>query len=250
MSYARIPIIAVLMLLMIPLVLSEESFIFKQNSNSDLELPVFENDMTKCTTCLCTISINYPNGSNVIRSSSVTINGHYAIFNLNRTTTSEIGVYQVDIHCNNGADNGASTFEYLVTVTGNELETSESIIYIIFIVGLIFTFLFFIFGAIKIPFKNTRADNGQIVSVNDLKYLKVVCIVFSYLILMAIFGILRQITANYLFLNQAHKTFQWLYWFLLSFTLPIIIVSVILMIVMFFENKKIKKALFRGVPIR
>jgi len=108
----------ILLVATISTVSADESLIYKQFKGGVLEVPVFENDMSKCTTCTCTISINFPNGTSAVRGVTTGISSNYAVYNLSSNQTSTLGVYQGDIHCTNGADNGAATFEYEVTPTG------------------------------------------------------------------------------------------------------------------------------------
>jgi len=234
-------------LLAMSMVSAEESFTFQKNQVFTLDIPMANNNLSDCNDCSCEVSIFYPNGSVMIRKApGENINSYCKYSNVSEV----LGKYGGEMHFNNSVDFGKSSFEFLITTSGNELGTAESIIYIIFLFVLIFIFLLFLYGAVRIPFKNHRTEEGILVSINDMKYLKIVCMVFSYLMLMAIFGIMRQITANYLFLSEAYRTFQWLFWFMLSFVYPIIVVSVILMLIMFVESRKIKRALERGVPMR
>lgn len=154
-KYIKAFLLITFSILLMSLINAEASFTFKQNSNAQLEIPVFEYDITKCASCSCDITIDYPNGSNIIRSASTIINGHYALYNLNKSsgTTSLIGNYKVDIHCNNGADNGASTFEYQITPTGQErINAGEglSLIGSLVVIILVTVFLF----AISFKFEN------------------------------------------------------------------------------------------------
>jgi len=116
-------------------IVSPADFIFKQNSNARLELPVFENDVSKCTTCTCTLSINSPDGSLIVRDNSTGIDGHYATYDLTSIHTENLGLHTVDISCDNTADYGASTFEYEVTPTG---DSSGSGWFLLIVIGLSF----------------------------------------------------------------------------------------------------------------
>jgi hypothetical protein len=216
--------------------------VFKQNECVELK--------QTCSNCsyITITSLLSPLSNNLFTLANMTKQG--TDYNYTFCNTTWLGQYIVNGY---GDVDGVITiwaYDFQVTASGNILDTAESIIYIIFLVGLSFVFLLFLYGSIVIPYRNNRGNDGKIVSINDVKYFKVVCIVFSYLSLMALFGVMRQISANYLFLNGVYKIFQWMYWFMLSFTFPTMVVSVILALVLFFQDKKIKKALTRGVPFR
>ncbi len=215
---------------------------FQLNTNAQL-LQVCDN----CTFVNLT-TVQLPNSTIININTNMTV--FERTYNFTFTDTADVGDY---IYTTCGDPNGVNTCEsvnFKVTVSGSDLQIAESIIYIVFLSVLIFLFCFLLYCSIVIPFRNPRGEDGKIISVNDMKYLKVSAMVFSYLTLMGIFGVMRQISSNYLFLSGTSKIFEWMYWFMLSFILPTIIVTIILVIVMFFENSKIKNALLRGVPVR
>lgn len=249
MDKIKISLFMVILLGIVTLVSSSSpSFgIFKQNDCFEIKQICFING-TICDACNIT-SIDYPNGT--MASSNLIMTQREGDFNLSYCSTTLLGRYNVNGYCTYGDDVKKPFVAYFdITASGSKLGTAEGIIYIVFVSALILTFLLFLYGSFVIPYRHMRGDDGKIVSVNDVKYFKVVCIVFSYLTLMSIFAVMRQISANYLFLNGVSNIFQWMFWFMLSFTFPTIIVSVIFALVAFFEDKKIKNALERGVPIR
>lgn len=235
--------ILTLLLLIIPLVIAVETLgTFQQDKDVEL-IQVCDN----CTYVNLT-TVQVPNSSLLNLETNMSRTGR--TYNFTFQNTESIGDY---IYTTCGDPDGVVTCEsvnFKITASGNDLGIAESLVYIIFLGVLIFVFMFFLYGSIRIPFKNQRGDDGKIVSINDMKYLKVCCMVGSYLMLMSIFGIMRQITANYLFLSAANKIFHWMFFFMLSFTFPIIVLSLILILVMFIDNNKIKNALIRGVPLR
>lgn len=239
-----------IVLLLLPLISAEESFIFPRDYNASLEIPIFQNDISRCTTCSCLISINYPNGSNAVRDAPTTITTNHAIFKLNKTTTQVLGAYKVDLHCNNSADYGSATFEYLVTPNGFQLLTSEGIIYFLLLGVLIFIFLLTLYFGLAIPYSNKRDEMENLVSINDLKYLKVFLLFIAYFLLIWIVATMRFITENLLFKTELHKVFAWLFWILWAILIPIMSLSFIFLVVAYLQDKKIRKALERGVPFR
>lgn len=171
-------------------------------------------------------------------------------YNYTFSTTSQLGDY---IYTTCGDPDGVRTcvsVSFSITNAGHDISTGESIIYVVFSLVILFAFFLCLYGAIQIPFRNTVNDEGKIISINDMKYLKVVCIIFSYLLLLFIFGITKSIMENFLFINGAYKVFQWLYSFMFAFVWPLIVLSLLFTLILFLESTKIKKALQRGVPIR
>lgn len=138
------------------------------------------------------------------------------------------------------------TYDFYITPTGTELSTSEGILYTIFLIILVGAFVFSLFGAISLPFKNHRSDNGYIISVNDLKYVKVFLWFLSYLLLMSIFGLARGVAANFIPEIGFYKVFQWMFSFMLAFLWPLMVLTLLFSLILFFQDKKLRKGLERG----
>jgi len=161
-----------------------------------------------------------------------------------------LGIYSWVAFCCDGTSCAGGYGSFEVTQTGSVLSTAQGIIYIVFLIVILVIFTFSLAGAIKIPFNNHRDSSGKIISVNDLKYVKIFLMVISYILLLFIFGITKSIMENFLFLDNASKVFSWLYWIMWSFMWPIIVLSLLLTLVYFLQGLKIKTSLERGVPLR
>jgi len=247
----KLVLIIFMTLLLLPLFSAEESFMFTRGQDATLEIPIFENDVSKCTTCTCDITIDYPNGTNIDRSNPTTITGHYAIYNLYGSNhTSVLGVYKVDVHCDNGADNGVATFEYEVTETGSNLSTAEGIIYIIVFVVSLFLFGLSLIGAIKIKWSRLSDTRSGTLDFNDLRYVKLVLWFVSYLLLTWITFLSLGISKNFLFLNGASTLFNLIYTVLLIGIFPLFVVFFIVGLINIIQDKKYQRALQRGLPFR
>lgn len=193
-------------------------------------------------------SVKLPNST--IISYNINMTEVQSTYNFTFTQTDTLGNY---IYTTCGDPDGVftcSSINFEVTNSGSIISTGESIIYIIFTIMILFTFLICLWGAVTIPFKNQVNAEGKIVSVNDLKYLKIFLIVVCYLLLFFIFGITRSITANFLFLNGANKVFHWLYSMMLATLFPAMVLTLLFTIILYIQSKKLKEALMRGVPIR
>jgi len=189
-----------------------------------------------------------PNGTVTLGETEMTKNDVY--YNISFSNSTDLGDYRVHGF---GDPNGVKkSFVYTFTVTnsGSILSTAESIVYIIFLIGMIFIFLLSLWASIVIPFRNDRGDEGEILRVNDWKIVKVGAITLSYLILLFIFGISRSIMENYLFINGAFRVFNWLFWLMWSAMFPLMVLSVTFTIIIFLQSKKLKEQLERGVQFR
>jgi len=218
--------------------------------NSAVEVPqVCSNATSLCDLCNIT-SIKYPNSTIIVSNVEMTKRTYDFNYTLYPNQTGELGTYLVNGFCKSGNEVKVFSYDFQITRTGELLSTSQAIVYIVVLIGILPIFLLCLLGAIKLRWKNQRDEMGYIISVNDLKYVKLMLIVLCYILLLWMFGILRAMTGNYLELNAASNLFYYLYWIMLAFMWPIIVVSVILGFIMWVESKKIKKILNRGVPFR
>ncbi len=225
-----------------------QSYIFKLNETVNFRFRCYDNNTNGyCNSATQNIiNVEYPNGSNALNNQSLTFNESF--FNVS-LPTEVLGIYTAIIH--SPSRNGTQVeFTYEVTGTGNALSTGESIIYFGFLIALFLTFLLTLYGSMKIPFRNHRDENYNIVGINDMKYVKVFLMIMSYIILMFIFAIIRAILQNLLFKSEFHKIFAWLFWLMFSFFIPAFLVSFVFLVLVWLNDKKIHKALTRGVPFR
>lgn len=170
-------------------------------------------------------------------------------FNYTFCNTTNLGEYiyswdNVCIDCSQG-DCGNS---FIITPNGKDLTTGGGVMFIVFIVGILFIFSLCLYGSIVIPFKNGRGSGGELISVNDMKYLKIFLIIMSYVVLVMFFGLSRSIFANYIYEAGVDTFFTWGFWILFSLMFPIIVVAIIVSFILFIEDLKLKEILKRGLP--
>lgn len=191
-------------------------------------------------------SLEYPNSSIAIKDKNITKTGIH-LFSYSFCNTTDIGIYNYGYY-----DEAGNTYYdfFIINYTGTEFTTAQAILYIIFLAGAIFLFVLMIVGAVRFPWKNNRGNEGEIISINNFKYVKILFIALSYVALMFIFGLLRGITAFYIPEIGVDKLFNWVYWLMLSFLWPLIIIFFVIGIVNYLTDKKLMKALARGVPFR
>lgn len=162
----------------------------------------------------------------------------------------EQGIYSFEATCNNSDTSGFLASNFFVTKSGissEDIGTSEGIVNLILFAGLCLWLFLSLTGALFIPFKNKVNDEGKVISVNDLKYLKIFCIVQVYLALMFLSGFITGLADTYITLNNYSAMFRYLYVILLAFIFPTIIVSLLLAGIIFLEDKKTKQLLYRGI---
>ena len=239
-----------LLISLVSLVSAEYSYLFEKDTTIDLHISCFDTNNSFCSSATnCQISVYYPNQSAVIINQSMTYNETFFNYTLIESQTDIIGEYSAIANCQ-GTTNGFSEFNFYINPSGKDLSTAQGIIYIILLVIAFFIFWISIYGSFKIPWRNTRDDSGKVVSVNDLKWLKLFLMVFSYLTFMFIMAMTYNITENFIYLGNVSSYFHYVYLILLTFFFPIMVLLPWVVLYVVFQDKKVKKLIERGLPMR
>ncbi|KKK71178.1 hypothetical protein LCGC14_2916540, partial [marine sediment metagenome] len=123
-------------------------------------------------------SVLYPNSSVAISNVEMTKDGTF--YNHTFSNANITGSYIVNGFGDLDGINTVWNYDFKVNNTGTEQSISDAILYIISFVGLIIVFFLSLYFAISLPYRNIPNDDGQIISVSSLKYLKLMMILISY----------------------------------------------------------------------
>lgn len=239
-------IVGILLIFLINYTTADESFTFAKDNNFTLQISMANADLSSCYTCSCNYSIFSSNGSAMIENYPATSSNGFCILNY---SLSNSGIYPSEISFTDGTSYGKSSFEISINPNGTAITQSKAILYIVFMILAIVVLIASIYFSIRIPWRNSRDEEGTVISVNYLKYLKLFLIVMSYIFLMFLFGLSQSIFNNYLFETGVGGFFEVMYWIMLSFLWPGIVLSFIFMVIVFLEDRKIKEAIERGFPL-
>ncbi len=219
---------------------------FTQHSSINLKAPCTINGTNCLNTADCIISIAYPNGSLMFENSSMTNNGT-GMVNITLPDSSTLGDYLAPLSCCQGGECASGNVDFSITRSGQELSVDQSIIYFIVLIAGISIFVLCLYGAIKIPYKNTRNKDGEVISITHLKYVKIFLFFVDYLILIFIVNILIGMSDNYLRLGIAFTFFKVFYFLLLVGLLPLVVFSVFIMVVNILLDKELHKIITLGM---
>lgn len=202
------------------------------NINSDVNIK------TSCLNVNCSeevnITIEYPNSSLAVDNEEMTLGSGYMNYTFSDTSTTGTYTY----YTNNGYTN---TF-----TIGEELTTGRAIGYIGFLIILLFTFFLTLYGAKKIEWKHKKSDEGKILTINNFRYLKVTLFALAYFELMFLFGL------SYKIFNEANidgfpQFFNLVYQIQLNLIFPLIIFLIIVVFVIWINNKKLQDKIKLGI---
>jgi len=160
--------------------------------DKDLEFSFTSNNATQCNIT----SINTPNGRVAI-GLETTRDGQDFYGSISGGNFSSMGDYCFNIVCSDGVNYETGNFCRSVNYTGQKLEMPQTIMYIVvlfFLIGLLI-YLLYIYPSLP---QNEVNDDGYVISVSQLTYLRPIAIGFMWLILMAITFIVSNISIAYI----------------------------------------------------
>jgi len=117
----------------------------KQNTQLDLVISCSNNNTFCTSSAACNITIFKPDNTIVIEGQATTNKGTHHSYSLTPAQTSDLGEHRVIVTCQDGSENGLSTFSYYITETGEAAGEYRFAIYLI----IILSWLLFIIGAYK-----------------------------------------------------------------------------------------------------
>lgn len=184
------------------------------------------------------ITIYYPNSTIAVDNQAMTkLKG--MIFNYSFCDTNELGKYIYDYCDQNGDNCKQNTFS--ISPTGDELNIGQGIMYMFMLLAMVCFFLLFLFGAIKLPFRNERGGEGDVVKIQWKKYLKLFCIGMCYVTFVWIVFISWNLSWGYLQMRGLSVFFKYLFYLVFSLSLPAFVGFIILFTVSYINDKKIQR---------
>ena len=244
-------IITLLFLSLVNAVIPEIRFFAKESTLIDIKETCTVGEHRCDLSYRCNISILRSDQTYLVSQQVMTNNtlDHYN-FTINATDNNETGIFETFIYCTNGILNGSNTFYYEITPTGATISTPQGILYFLILGFALIIFGLSLYGSIKIPWKNKRSDEGFIIGRNDLKYVKLFLWFMTYMIAIWIFALGNNISSNFLYFSGIDNFFHYGYWLLMSFLFPTIVIFFIVIILKVVDDKKIDKAMKRGLRIK
>lgn len=151
-------------------------------------------DVINCSDGPLNLTIIAPDGTFLLTEQPITKGVGYAYYTIPSSNLSQTSTYQYFLASNN--DDYSNTFE--VRNSGKILTTSESILYVFFLLG-VGAVIFLIIKLIQIiPTNNPTNVEGELTGVNYVKYLKVPLWALVYSMLMFAFYIISNVALTYL----------------------------------------------------
>ena len=211
--------------------------------DTDWNVVINSNNATACNVSYIqhfNNSLRYLNGAMVQTGSSF----NYTVLSGNFTFQGDVCV---GIECTDGSVKEVGSSCRTVTYNGKEVSSAQSTIYTV-LIGILIFILFVSFWVMgHLPTSNTKDEQGRILSVSYLKYLRLVLWIFAYFMFSAIIFVSSNLAFAYLgeqlFANLLFNLFR----ILMGFSPVLIVILLISFFVKLFHDKQMQKLLNRGI---
>jgi hypothetical protein len=194
------------------------------------------------------ISVTFPNSTVDDIDTNMTKNG--VDFNYTWCTTETLGRYFYKVCGDKEGDFKCEVIQFHITPTGTKLTQGESTIYLILLIGVIFIFLLSLYGSIVLKLSNSRDGMGNIIKLEIAKYVKLTCMVITYLLFIWIINLLLALATNFVILQPYIGFFTVIFNILNAFVWPIFVLILIIGFLLAWRDLKLKPLLQRGLVVR
>lgn len=236
-----------LMLMVVPLVSAD---VYESGTNISLSQSCYNNGTYCSGSAVCYISIFSPTGEFLTNNIEMTNQNAFFNYSLDSSNTTELGDYEYRIMCDDSGLSNFGVFGFEVTPSGTSPTTAHAIFYVIAFVFSIVFFLLALLGGIKLPWKNNYSEDGYLLNVSDLKYLKLFCWFFAYICLIWLAWLGRAVNNMFLFVDAGTGVFDGLFFFLMAFFVPVFFVTAFVGFVRYLNDKKFQNLLSRGISVK
>jgi len=210
--------------------------------DTELFFSITANNATVCNLT----TINYPNGILIINQEGTKVSRTFN-FSINAGNYTEKGLYCHNIECSDGVSFNTGAECYQINYLGKELTPSQALAYLGLLAILILIMIGTFIGIGFLPNQNQKDNEGKIMSVTYLKYLRLPLWMFIYFLAIGIIYLASGIGRA--FLNDSgFANLLWVIFVMMFGLSPLIITIVVLwFLYKFFEDKEFKKYLNRGI---
>jgi hypothetical protein len=224
--------------------------IIKIGKDYNFEFHVFNisNGYPKTSGISCDLHLYDTQGNNRYTGtdSSVDVYGDYT-FNLTKGNFSKLENIYYFIRCNSSNLGGFSESILRVTYNGEEISTAHSVLY----GSLFFIFIFFMISLVflitKLPESNTKDEEGRILSISYLKYLRPALWFVEWMLFIAILYLSSNIAFAYLGEQLFANILFTLFKITFGFTPVIVVIWFVWMFVKMFHDKQLQNMINRGI---
>jgi len=236
---SRIFVLLTFSILLISLVSANDLGIFRQDDCIQL--------YQYCDNCTYVnlTRVQYPNGTVLVVDSTMTKDD--VDYNYTFCSTNSFGNYYYTVKGDKDGDVSTERLSFYINYRGEEISSAQSVLYIGLFFVILFVFVITIFGIGLLPQYNQRDEEGRILSITYLKYLRPVLWFFEWMLFIAMIYLSSNLAFAYLN-EQLFATILFTIFRIAFGVTPLIaIVWIIWIFVGMFHDKEMQKLLNRGI---
>ena len=188
-------------------------------------------------------NLYYPDSSIAIKNGAMKNLGG-EIWNYTFSNTTILGRYVYD-YCDQAGTNCKENY-FEITYTGKNLSSSQTLLYIPLFMVIIFAFIITLLGINKLPKYNQQDEEGKILSITYLKYLRPVLWFFEWMLFITILYLSSNLAFAYLNEQLFAQILFVLFRICFGITPLIVTVWMIWIYVKLFHDRQLQKLLNRG----
>lgn len=189
-------------------------------------------------------SILNPKGDIIPINMQMTKSGTF--YNITYCNTSEIGIYQVNGFGDEGGTQGAWNYYLEITGTGYKFDNPKALLYIGLLSILIFLFVVDLVAIPMLPSKDNYDDEGTLLSINQMKYIRPILWVVAWFLLMAVIFTGSNVALAYMGETLIGDILFKIFQIQLALSLPGLVLWFLFIFYNIFQDKEMKKYIERG----
>lgn len=167
----------------------------KSGYKGNFQIETNFNISVACPTCdYINYSVTNPLGDTIRTETEATKVGGIFYFYFNSTDSANTGYYFIDGYSNLDTPVGLC---FNVDRSGEDIETADSLMYILLTFAVLFLFLLSLYFAIIMPYQNEVNHKGAVFKICKLKYVKLGLILLSYVLFVWLMNVLIGISDNF-----------------------------------------------------
>ncbi len=184
-------------------------------------------------------TIQYPNRTvQIINENMTSMGGGAFQYNFTDVVNGRTDITGIS----DGCTKTFATF-FIITPSGMSITSGSSMIYFILISGSLFLFVLCLWAGLILPFRNKRAEGGEILGIQLAKYPKVALLFLSYVFLVWLINLLIALSNSFNITQQYFGFFRVIFGVLNSFSYPLFVIMLIFIMTLAIKDFKLKNQL-------
>ncbi len=243
-------VIILILMAIIPLISAVETLTYQIDTNITIRESCHNNGSLCSSSAICNITVFNPKGVNLVDNLAMTQDPSLAFFNftINSTDSDTIGFYRYDIVCSDVGNTNFGSFNLQVTGGGVDPSLPQVITNGLLLAIIVFVFIFNVWGFTRLSWTNKQ--DGEVITINYMKHVKTFLFFTAYLMLIFIAYVGWAMSTQLIYLDFAQSLMRFIFWGLFGSLFPFFVGLWVFTIIFLLNDKKMQKAIVRGLPFR